>query len=229
MQGWAQSEPVYPIPDSETPVNEHGNFAMAVQNILRTGSAVNDRFDYVILAETSAVGWPDPMLIKAQISQESDFNPLENTLGTQWASPCGLKSGWTKNESQSFGLFQITPACDGNEDDMGLYPAGTPLAGHPILVKSKYNSYWSKSFYNGRFNIHFGMYIMSIHFKYYERVFPGCTDSQYMQMALAAHIDGRDSVSGCGSWTDRAQEYIDNVLVRYYKFSKAAGYPFRLY
>jgi hypothetical protein len=199
------------------------------ENILRTGDTTNDTFDSVILAESSAIGWPDPMLIKAQISQESDFNPLENTLGTQWASPCGLKPGWTENESQSFGLLQITPACGVIEDDMGLYPAGTRLAGHPILVKSKYNPYWSQSFYNGDFNIHFGMYIMGGHFRYYEKIFPDCTENQYMQMALAAHIAGRNSVSGCGSWTATAQGYIDKVLARYYQFSNAAGYPFTLY
>jgi predicted phosphodiesterase len=198
------------------------------EDTLKTGDPTVDSFDAVIIRETSEVGWPDPMLIKAQISMESDFNPLESTLGTQWASPCGLKSGWAENESQSFGLLQITPACGGDEDDMGLYPAGIPLAGHPILVKSNSDPYWSQSFFNGDFNINFGMYVMSRHFKYYESVFPGCTENQYMQMALAAHRDGRDSVSGCGSWSAVAQNYIEEVLERYHDFSDAAGYPDRM-
>src|SRR5213594_627607 len=105
----------------------NGNIALDTFTIdkssnVRIGDTRKDAFDSVILRESSAVGWPDPMLIKAQISQESDFNPLANTVGTQWASPCGVKSGWTESESQSFGLFQLTPACKGDEDDMGLYP-----------------------------------------------------------------------------------------------------------
>jgi len=199
-----------------------------VQDMLRIGDVKKDAFDSVILRESSAVGWPDPMLIKAQISQESNFDPLANTLGTQWASPCGLKSGWTESESQSFGLFQLTPACGGDEDDTGLYPPGTPLAGHPILVSSDSDPYWSGSFYNGDFNIHFGMYIMSRHYKYFESTFRDCTESQYLQMALAAHRNSRQSVSGCGSFTNTGQDYVDQVLARYHDFSKAAGYPDRM-
>jgi len=138
---------------------------------------------------------------------------------------CGLKSGWTENESQSFGLFQITPACDGDEDSMGLYSTGTSNEGHPILVTNQSDPYWSQSFYNGNFNIHFGMYLMSRHYAYYQGFFSGCSNNQYMQMALAAHIDGRTSVSGCGLWTNRAQDYINQVLVRYHDFANAAGYP----
>ena len=195
------------------------------EDILKTGGATDDAFDSLILSEASAVGWSEPMLIKAQISQESDFSPTANTLGTQWASPCGLKSGWTENESQSFGLFQITPACDGDEDSMGLYSTGTSNEGHPILVTNQSDPYWSQSFYNGNFNIHFGMYLMSRHYAYYQGFFSGCSNNQYMQMALAAHIDGRTSVSGCGLWTNRAQDYINQVLVRYHDFANAAGYP----
>jgi len=210
----------------------NGNIAldtfMIDKDMLRTGDIREDAFDSVILRESSAAGWPDPMLIKAQISQESNFNPLANTLGTQWASPCGVKSGWAKSESQSFGLFQLTPACGGDEDDMGLYPAGTPLAGHPILVSSKSDPYWFESFYKGDFNIHFGMYVMSRHYKYYESTFPGCTESQYLQMALAAHRNSRETVYGCGSFTSTGQHYVDQVLARYHDFSKAAGYPDRM-
>src|SRR5207244_9090102 len=53
-----------------------------VQDMLRIGDIREDAFDSVILRESSAAGWPDPMLIKAQISQESNFDPLANTLGT---------------------------------------------------------------------------------------------------------------------------------------------------
>jgi len=199
-----------------------------VQDMLRIGDVKKDAFDSVILRESSAAGWPDPMLIKAQISQESDFDPLANTLGTEWASPCDLKSGWAESESQSLGLFQLTPACGGDEDDMGLYPPGTPLVGHPILVSSESDPYWSESFYNGDFNIHFGMYIMSRHYKYFESKFPDCTEGQYMEMALVAHRTSRQLVSGCGSWSSAGQDYIDEVLVRFDKFSKAADYLNRM-
>src|SRR5437867_12073195 len=43
---------------------------IGVQDILGIGDIRKDAFDSVILRESSAVGWHDPMLIKAQISQE---------------------------------------------------------------------------------------------------------------------------------------------------------------
>src|SRR5437867_11021653 len=135
----------------------NGNIAldtfMIDKDMLRIGDIRKDPFDSVILRESSAVGWPDPMLIKAQISQESNFDPLANTLGTRWASPCGLKSGWTQSESQSFSLFQLTPACKGDQEETAVYPAAPPPAGHPKLVSSKSDPNWPNTVYNADVNI----------------------------------------------------------------------------
>jgi hypothetical protein len=198
---------------------------MVDENILKTGDAQQDTFDNMIIDEAYKVGWPDPMLIKAQISQESDFNQLENTLGTQWAAPCGMKEDWTENESQSFGLLQITPACGGEESAMGIYPQSTAeLAGHPILVTDANDTNWHQSLYNGNFNIHFGMYIASKNVEYFKSTFRDCTENQYLLMSLVAHNAGRNSVFGCNSFTDKGQLYVEHILARYHTFSKAASY-----
>jgi len=194
------------------------------KDILKTGDPTTDAFDNVILEESSRAGWPDPMLIKAQISQESDFNQFENTLETRWASPCGLKEGWTENESQSFGLLQITPACGGEEAAMGIYPIDSKRVGHPVLVTEMNDTYWDQSLYNGKFNIGFGMYIASKNLEYLKQSYEGCSESQYLLMSLAAHNDGRKSVFGCDTFSDKAHAYIENILDRYHAFSEAAGY-----
>jgi len=87
------------------------------KDILKTGDPTKDAFDNVILEESSRAGWPDPMLIKAQISQESDFNQFENTLGTRWSSPCGLKEGWTEIDPQMLGYT------DGNNNWSNRFPS----------------------------------------------------------------------------------------------------------
>jgi hypothetical protein len=91
-------------------------------DILRISNHTDDAFDSKILSECAAVGWPDPMLIKAQIHLESSFDPRAISDDT----PCGIEPGWTSIESRSHGLFQMTPACGAQENDMGVYPAGHP-------------------------------------------------------------------------------------------------------
>lgn len=115
-------------------------------DILKTGNAVYDKYDEAIMYECTKFGWPDPMLMKAELVQESDMNQYETTLGTSWAQVCGIPSGWTVDEAQSLGLFQITPACciDGSCDEvaMGVYTTtttGKPLK-HPIMTTDKNSS-----------------------------------------------------------------------------------------
>src|SRR5262245_48612709 len=86
---------------------------------LQAGSP-GDGYDCTILAAVSAQMHPDPMLIKAQIAQESAFN----TAAISPDSPCGIPVGWTDEESKSFGLTQVTPAC--NEASLLVYADGHP-------------------------------------------------------------------------------------------------------
>lgn len=195
---------------------------------LTTGDAVYDKYDAVILRETEAVGWPDPMLFKAEIVQESDFQPGETTLGTQWASPCGVPSGWTLAEGQSMGLFQLTPACGSLENDMGVYTTATPTQpqGHPIMATDSSSPYWAfadsgvpggknGSLFNGDFNIHFAAYVMIGHYQYFKTKFPNCEPNQWMIMSQAAYASGRETVTSCTTGSTHAQTYTTNILARY--------------
>jgi hypothetical protein len=139
-------------------------------DILRIGNSTDDAFDSQILSECATVGSPDAMLIKAQIHLESSFDPRAISDDTL----CGIEPEWTSIESRSHGLFQMTPACGAQENDIGVNPAGHPKAGHPILVSSTSDPYWPQSLYNGNFNIHFGMYTMNLYTQNLKARFLGC-------------------------------------------------------
>src|SRR5258706_12904019 len=90
-----------------------------------------DEYDCLILDAVRAEMHPDPMLIKAQIAQESVFNSGAISPDT----PCPIPMGWTDAEARSFGLTQVTPAC--NEASTLLLADG-----HPNLTMDPQSDQW---------------------------------------------------------------------------------------
>lgn len=188
---------------------------------ITTGNSQYDAYDSYILTSVQKYGFPDPMLIKAQMYLESDF--LEFDASTD--VPCSLPSGWATSEGHSYGLMQITPAC--NVYDFSS--AGLLLSnGHPNLVKDTTSSLWSNSIYNPNNNIGFATASMMTEYTNMKANFGGCTSTQYEEMALSSYNSGSDSVLGCGVYNARGQSYVDKVAADYDELAALAGISNRL-
>ena len=183
------------------------------KDTIATGNSVYDQFDSYILSSSVNYSYADPMMIKSMVAEESSFNPQ----AVSQDSPCGIPAGWIDSQSRSFGLMQVTPACM------------QPQAGTPNLSTDPNSSSWPNSWFNPQYNVARGVQTLSSQLSYMKSAFNGCSSNQYMLMAVGAYNSGTDAVYGCGSWSDRANTYINAVLADYQIFSKMAGgpYPYR--
>jgi soluble lytic murein transglycosylase-like protein len=178
--------------DSETPKE---NSTTTTDNI-SIGDPEQDQFDPYIINASNHYGITDKMMVKSLIKQESNFDPFAVSSDI----PCGVPQGWTDHESRSFGLTQVTPAC---------------LAGgggdKPNLTTDTNSPNWADSWFNPQYNIEQGVKSLSDSLSLMKSKFQGCSDEQYMLMALGAYNSGEGAIFGCGSWNERANTYITNV------------------
>jgi hypothetical protein len=181
---------------------------------LKTNNAKVDAYDCAILAVAKKWSLPDPMIVKAQIQQESSFQ----IFATSGDSPCGTMQGWTDAESKSFGLIQTTPAC--GESKSALLPNG-----HPNLNKDMASALWATSVFNPTVNLDEGVKTDADNRKELKAKYKTCTESQYTMMAAAAFNSGTSAVLGCTSYNARAQMYVTYITGHYHGFAKAAGWP----
>ncbi len=168
-------------------------------DLISTGEPVYDQFDSYIINASDRYAITDKLLVKSLIMQESSFNPFLISLD----SPCGVPNGWTEQESKSFGLTQVTPAC------------GEAGGSRPNLTTDANSPNWVTSLFNPEFNINQGVKELSYNLFLMKSKFSGCSNEQYMLMALGAYNSGEDAIEGCDSWNDRADNYITNVTERY--------------
>gem|GEM_PF-3965616 len=180
------------------------------KDTIATGNSAYDQFDPYILSSSVSYDYADPMMIKSIIAVESSFNPQAVSPD----SPCGIPIGWIDSQSRSFGLMQVTPACI------------QPQAGQPDLITDPSSPSWSYSWFNPQYNIAQGIEVLSGQLSYMKSKFNACTSNQYMLMAVGAYNAGQDAVYGCGSWSNRANTYINNVLSQYQIFAQMAVGPY---
>lgn len=181
---------------------------------LHTCNVTVDAFDCQILALTAAASEPDPMIFKAQISQESSFQVFAISGDT----PCMPPAGWTAEESKSFGLMQLTPACG--------WLRGARLAdGHPNMTMDTSLPEWATSVFNPEVNIAEGIRAIVVSRGGVTRTYPGCTEVEYTKMALGAFNQGSRAVTGCNVMNSGAATYVRNVLGRYLDLARNAGWP----
>lgn len=188
------------------PLNDASDDTTAIA----TGNPMYDQFDSYIKSSSRNYGISDQMLVKAMISQESYFDPRAVSPD----SPCGVPPGWTDAQSKSFGLMQFTPAC------------AEPQAGPPNLTTDTTSPYWSSSWFNPQYNIDRGVQALSRELSYVKSNFYGCSDEQYLLMAVATYNSGPGAVYGCGSWNERADTHINYVLSQYKTYAEMAGAPY---
>jgi Transglycosylase SLT domain len=171
------------------------------------GDPVYDQFDSYIINTANHYGITDKMMIKSMIMQESYFDMFAVSSDI----PCGVPDGWTDQESRSFGLMQLTPACiaaDGSR---------------PNLTTDKNFSNWVTSWFNPEYNINQGVKSLSDSLLLTKSKFSGCSNEQYMLMALGAYNSGEEAIHGCGSWNERAGLYITNVTENHRILSQIAN------
>jgi hypothetical protein len=149
------------------------------------------------------------MMIKSVIMQESYFD----IFAVSSDIPCGVPDGWTDQESKSFGLMQLTPACIDRD------------SGRPNLTKDMNSSDWATSWFNSEYNINQGVKSLADNLLLMKSKFSGCSDGQYMLMALGAYNSGEGAIHGCSSWNDRADRYITNVSENHKILSQIANIP----
>jgi hypothetical protein len=194
-----------------TPVTRVAKTCGAAPDPLEGG--YHDDYDCVILDSVNRLGHPDAMLMKAQIEQESGFNP--GAISPD--SPCGIHLGWTEAESKSFGLTQVTPAC--GEGSGLLRPDG-----HPNLTTDPTSDLWPTSAYNPVANINEGVGACVRFLARMKTRWPGCSDAQYNLMSAGAYNSGDDAVTGCAMYIPRASDYVSAVLGHYVVFAASAGW-----
>ena len=166
---------------------------------ISTGNLTRDQFDSYIINASDYYAIPDKLIVKAVITQESSFNPFLISSDI----PCGIPDGWTDQESRSFGLMQITPACQ---------EAG---GSRPNLATDANSPDWASSVFNPEYNVNQGVSELSRLFFIMKSEFPECTNEQHMLMALGAYNSGEDAIEGCTSWNERATNYITGVTRNY--------------
>ena len=174
---------------------------------ISTGNSTRDQFDSYIINASDFYGITDKLLVKSLIMQESSFNSFLISSDI----PCGIPDGWTEQESKSFGLMQVTPACRGTD---GTRPNLTTDANSPD---------WATSLFNPEFNINQGVKEVSDFLSLVKSNFPECSNEQHMLMALGAYNSGEDAIEGCDSWNDRADDYITAVTEHYRTLSQRAN------
>jgi soluble lytic murein transglycosylase-like protein len=173
-------------------------------DLISTGDPFYDQFDSLIINASNRYGITDKLLVKSMIMQESHFN---NFLISS-DSPCGVPDGWTEQESKSFGLMQVTPAC------------GEAGGGRPNLTTDNNSTSWPTSLFNPEFNIQEGVKALSEFLSLMKSNFPGCSNEQYMLIAAGAYNSGEPAIDGCDSWNDRADNYITAVTEHYRTLSQ---------
>src|SRR5215210_4877792 len=193
-----KSDPI-PISNSVTSYDS----AITTTNI-SVGDPMYDQFDSYIINATNRYGVTDKMMVKAMILQESSFD----IFAVSPDIPCGVPHGWTKQESRSSGLMQVTPACIDHD------------GGRPNLTKDMNSSNWATSWFNPEYNINRGVKSLADNLLLMKSKFSGCSNEQYMLMALGAYNSGENAIGGCDSWNDRADNYITGVTRNYETLSQ---------
>ncbi|MDQ3835671.1 MAG: transglycosylase SLT domain-containing protein [Thermoproteota archaeon] len=176
-------------------------------NNISIGDPVYDQFDPYIINAGNHYGITDKMMVKSLIRQESHFDMFAVSSDI----PCGVPPGWTDHESRSFGLTQVTPAC--------LVGGGD----RPNLTTDTKSPNWVDSWFNPEYNINQGVKSLSDNLSLMKSRFPGCSNEQYMSMALGAYNSGEGAIFGCGSWNERAGTYVASVDHHHIALSQIAN------
>src|SRR5579875_118803 len=201
------------IPGSSSPSSSTLNGTSSAGNStdpIATGNPFYDQYDAVILAAASEYGL-DPMVLKSQIAQESFFN----SQAVSPDDPCGPVYQNGVDVGHSYGLLQMTPACN---PGFAHNPDGTI-----DLTPNTSSPQWKNSAFNPTYNILSSAQGESFDLVNAKQLFGGCTGDQYVYMSLSIYNAGVGSVSGCSLYNQMGSLYVQNILNWYAKLASMAN------
>lgn len=212
---------------------------------IRTGSPLQDQYNKIIVESVDKRGLDTSlyMIIKAMIVIESSFNA--NAISMYDVQlPCG---------THSYGLIQVTPGCErgyatlpagtpvtatisgglnGNPAVLAYANPADKESGNTVvkenniiinLVSNPANPFWPTSAFNPAYSIDNGVKALNEVRAEMKKKFAGCSEANYLTMALAGYNQGASTVSGCTSFSGGGVTYSTNVLNQYRSFCKSAG------
>ena len=91
------------------------------------------------------------------------------------------------------------------------------------LVSNAANPLWPNSAFNPSYSIDNGAKALADVKAEMKKKFAGCSEANYVTMALAGYNQGSGTVSGCTSFSGGGVTYSTNVLNQYRSFCKSAG------
>jgi hypothetical protein len=213
---------------------------------IAVGVPAYDMHDTFILESAPRNGLDNAvaMVLKAMIMIESTFRV--NAI-SMWDTqlPCG---------THSYGLMQVTPGCvqgyatlnSGNPtasisgglngvpaqltyfNDADRVSGNTTVRENGILinlVSNPSNPLYPTSAFNPAYSIDYGAKALSqVHSEMKSR-FGGCTQVNYIHMALAGYNQGSLTVTGCNAFSANGRVYVDKVIAQYRSWCQSAGIP----
>lgn len=236
--GWFQKK--LPLPLASQDMGD----ILLDRNIVGVGNVSTDKYDQQIMDAYKKQGIDSSlaMVVKAMIDIESSGNPQAiSRYDTEL--PCG---------THSYGLIQVTPGCEKGYATLsagtkvtatisgGLNTQPAVLAwndpadkasGNTIvqeagiiinLITNPSNPLWPTSAYNPAYAIDHGTKALK-DVMAEMKAFAGCTNGNYVAMALAGYNQGSGTVKGCTTYSTNGQAYSDKVLAKYREYCKSAG------
>lgn len=215
------------------------------QDVLFSRNANYDVYDQIVLEASGKhnLDTSGAMVVKAMMVIESSFNAKAISMyDTQL--PCG---------THSYGLIQVTPGCErgyatlpagtkvtatisgglnGNAAVLAYADPADKASGNTIvmenniiidLVTDPASPFWAMSAFNPAYSIDNGAKALADVRSEMKSRFQGCTEANYMAMALAGYNQGSGTVSGCASYSANGTNYANSVLAQYRSFCKLAG------
>jgi hypothetical protein len=153
------------------------------------------------------------MIFKALIDLESAFDLFAISAD----APCGRGAGWSLDESKSFGLMQLTPAC-------GWLFSARLSDGHPNMTQDPTAPPWETSVFNPALNIGEAVRAIAAIRANVVQAFPQCAEDDYTLMAVAAFHSGAPSSMGCRTYSQGAELYVSSMLSSYSRLAREAGW-----
>lgn len=168
---------------------------------IATGNPIYDAYDSLILQYTQKYGIQDPMLIKAEIMEESSFN----SFAYNPSNDCNIKN-WIESQDGSFSLLQIGRSC---RSDYATNPDG---------------SFNQSEAFNASYNLNYALALWLAQ----ETSPPGTSTAVLYLRALAAWNNGPHVYTNTTGVYD-PKGYVAAVLAKYQMLSGMAHYtpPFQ--
>lgn len=196
-------------PNSNTPKTTNPPAVTYNAAQLRTGNQTYDAYDTLIITYTAKNNIPDPMLIKAEIAQESDFSAT--TYNNE--NPCNYDD-FLSGQDGSWSLMQVNRGCT------ELYHASNVYATNPD------GSFSMRDAIDPNYNLNYALPIWKSNLDTLKAEPMGCSEALYLLRTLAEWNAGSSpqNYTSCTESTYDPRDYVPQVLAWYDKLAALANW-----